>query len=85
MGLRAFYAALGRAVQGAPRVEVEGGRLVVECHRGVRAYSETCIRVDCPGGEVCIEVERLTLEALSRAEVSVRGQVRQVTLHRTGG
>ena len=52
---------------------------------GVRAYSETCIRVDCPGGEVCIEGERLTLEALSRAEVSVRGQVRQVTLHRTGG
>ena len=32
MGLRTFYAALGRAVQGAPRVEVEGGRLVVECY-----------------------------------------------------
>ena len=85
MGLRAFYVALGGSGQGPPRVGVGGGGLVVGCHRGVRAYSETCIRVDCPGGEVCIEGERLTLEALSRAEVSVRGQVRQVTLHRTGG
>ena len=85
MGLRAFYAALGRAVQGAPRVEVEGGRLVVECHRGVRAYSETCIRVDCPGGEVCIEGEGLTLEALSRAEVSVHGAVARVSWKDSGG
>ena len=34
MGLREMYAALGQAVQGAPRVEVEGGRLVIERHRG---------------------------------------------------
>lgn len=86
MGLRELYTALGQAVSGGPRVEVEGGRLVIERHRGVRAYSETCIRVDCPGGEVCIEGENLTLEALSRAEVSVRGRVRQVTLEqKTGG
>ena len=85
MGLREMYAALGQAVQGAPRVEVEGGRLVIERHRGVRASSQTCIRVDCPDGEVCIEGEGLTLEALSRAEVAVRGQVQQVRLeHRRG-
>lgn len=85
MWLKDWGVRLGQAVQGAPRVEVEGGRLVIERHKGVRMYSETCIRVDCPGGEVCIEGHGLTLEALSRAEVSVQGTVARVTWQGRGG
>nr|WP_297279418.1 YabP/YqfC family sporulation protein [uncultured Butyricicoccus sp.] len=85
MGLKELCASLGQTVQGTPRVEVEGERLVIERHKGVRAYSTTCIRVDCPGGEVCIEGEGLTLEALSRAEVSVHGAVARVSWKDSGG
>lgn len=79
MGLHEWSERVGRVVQGRPRLEVENGRLVIEQHKGVHAYSSTCIRVDCPGGEVCIEGEELTLEALSRAELSVQGTIMRVT------
>lgn len=78
MGLKDWGTQVGRTIQGAPRVEVEGERLVIERHRGVRLYSESCIRIDCPGGEVCIEGNGLTLEALSRAEVSIHGRIDRV-------
>ena len=55
MGLLEWSERVSRVVQGRPRLEVENGRLVIEQHKSVRAYSSTCIRVDCPGGEVCIE------------------------------
>ncbi len=79
MGLLEWSERVGRVVKGRPRLEVEDGRLVIEQHKSVREYSSTCIRVDCPGGEVCIEGEQLMLEALSRAELSVQGTIVRVT------
>ncbi len=79
LGLLEWSERVSRVVQGRPRLEVENGRLVIEQHKSVRAYSSTCIRVDCPGGEVCIEGQQLTLEALSRAELSVQGTIISVT------
>ena len=79
MSLIEWSERVGRVIQGRPRLEVENGRLVIEQHKSVRAYSSTCIRVDCPGGEVCIEGEPLMLEALSREELTVQGTILRVT------
>ncbi len=79
MSLIEWSERVGRVIQGRPRLEVENGRLVIEQHKSVRAYSSTCIRVDCPGGEVCIEGEGLMLEALSREELTVQGTILRVT------
>ncbi len=79
MGLAEWSERVGRVVQGRPRLEVENGRLLIEQHKSVREYNSTCIRVDCAGGEICIEGEGLMLEALSRAELTVLGTIRNVT------
>lgn len=71
----------GDAVAGLPLVELVGdGRLRVENHRGILAYSPEDIHIG--GGKMAIRVRGLGLEltVMNRSELLITGQIASIEL-----
>lgn len=58
------------------RIEIIGNkRVLVENHRGILEYSDTCMRINCGKMIIQIEGQDLTLKALSLSELAVSGRI----------
>ena len=63
-------------VAGLPRLELVGSRqLYLERHRGILAYSRTCIDANTPAGVLRVRGEDLTLLALTGEELRIGGRI----------
>lgn len=57
-------------------VEIYGReRVLVEQHRGIRAYSDECIRIGTAFGSIVVEGAELRLCCMSRQQVVIRGRI----------
>ena len=57
-------------------VEIYGReRVLVEQHRGIRAYSDECICIGTAFGSILVEGAELRLCCMSRQQVVVRGRI----------
>ena len=73
------------ALLDVPRIELTGdGRLLIERHHGILEYGDTCIRVAARGMAIGISGTGLQLQAMTRSEISVTGEISAVELHRQG-
>lgn len=71
------------SVPGQPIVEIAGeNRVLIECHRGVLAYSRERIRVGVRYGSLCICGCGLELAHMSREKLIIRGKIDSVNLQR---
>ena len=71
------------AVPGRPIVEIAGeNRVLIECHRGVLAYSRERIQVGVRYGSLCICGCGLEMVHMSREKLIICGKIDSVTLHR---
>lgn len=72
----------GETLPGYPLVEIVGeGRVLVENHQGVTAYScsEICVKVKY--GCLCICGNELQLARMSKHQLVITGRIRGVSLH----
>lgn len=70
---------------GQPIVEIVGdGRVLIEKHLGVKAYSREKIVVKTKTGAVCICGCGLELLRMTREQLVIRGRIDSVNLQRRG-
>ena len=66
---------------GGPRLDLQGNRrLVIESHRGMVEYSDTCMQVAVRGGRVRVTGAGLELLVMNREELVIGGTVAAVEL-----
>lgn len=71
------------SVSGQPIVEIAGeNRVLIECHRGVLAYSRERIQVGVRYGSLCICGCGLEMVHMSREKLIIYGKIDSVTLQR---
>ena len=71
------------SVPGQPIVEIAGeNRVLIECHRGVLAYSRERIQVGVRYGSLCICGCGLELAHMSREKLIICGKIDSVNLQR---
>lgn len=71
------------AVPGQPIVEITGDkRVLIECHRGVLAYSRERIQVSVGYGWVCVCGCDLELIHMTREKLIIYGRITSIQLHR---
>lgn len=71
------------SVPGQPIVEIAGeNRVLIECHRGVLAYSSERIQVGVRYGSLCICGCGLELVHMSREKLIICGKIDSVNLQR---
>lgn len=71
---------------GLPLVEICGEkRVLIENHRGVRAYGNEEISVGVSFGEVCVRGCGLSLARMTREQLVICGRIDSVNLTRRGG
>ncbi len=81
----AFFEAPAQVALGVGRVTVTGSsRLLVENHRGIISYSDSCIQVACGSFAVCIHGSGLGLGAMNKKELTVLGNISAVTFGGAG-
>ena len=69
------------ALSAVPYIQLHGsGRLCIENHGGVLAYSEEQVRVAVKGGAVIIHGYRLSICAMSRRCLEIRGVIQGLKL-----
>lgn len=69
-----------------PIVEIAGEcRVLVENHRGVRAYSSQKILIGVNFGQVCVCGCNLKLTRMTKEQLVIRGQIESVSLDRRKG
>lgn len=69
---------------GVPIVELAGDdRVLIENHRGVRAYGRECILVKVSYGCVCIRGCALELLRMSAEQLIIHGKIDSISLQRT--
>jgi len=72
-------------VPGQPIVEIAGDRRVlIECHRGVLAYSRERIQVSVGYGCLCICGSGLEMVHMTKEKLIVSGRIESVHLQRRG-
>jgi len=70
-------------IPGQPVVEIAGeNRVLIECHRGVLAYSRDRIQVGVRYGALCICGCGLEMVHMSREKLIIYGKIDSVTLQR---
>lgn len=73
------------AVPGQPIVEIAGDRRVlIECHRGVLAYSREEIRVSVGYGSLRVSGCGLEMVHMTREKLIISGRIDSVQLQRRG-
>ena len=66
---------------GGPRVDLQGDRkVVIENHRGMVEYSDTCMRVSVRGGAVRVTGIGLELLVMNHDELVIGGRIAGVEL-----
>ncbi len=61
------------------RIEIIGDkRVLVENHKGILEYGDTCMRINCGTMMIHIMGHNLTLRALSLSELAVTGKITAV-------
>lgn len=66
---------------GRPRVDLQGDRrVVIENHRGMVEYSDTCMRVAVRGGVVKVTGLKLELQIMNHDELVIGGIIAAVEL-----
>ena len=66
---------------GRPRVDLQGDRrVVIENHRGMVEYSDTCMRVAVRGGVVKVTGLNLELQIMNHDELVIGGIIAAVAL-----
>ena len=66
---------------GSPRVDLQGDRrVVIENHRGMVEYSDTCMRVSVRGGLVRVTGLDLELLVMNHDELVIGGRIAGVEL-----
>lgn len=72
-------------IPGQPVVEISGdGRVLVENHMGVKAYSRETIVVNVKFGCICVYGCGLELQRMTKEQLVIRGKINGVTLQRRG-
>jgi len=61
-------------------VHIYQGGGVIEGHRGLLAYTPTCVKVRRRHGTVTVEGEALTVRQITRDEVWISGAVKAVSI-----
>lgn len=73
----------GESIPAQPIVEIAGdGRVLIENHYGVRAYSQDAIVVNVKYGCVCVSGKGLELLCMTKEQLVIRGKIDAVTLQR---
>lgn len=66
---------------GVPVVEIAGSRRVlIERHRGVKAYSDHCIQVSLCYGLLCVSGMNLKLQHMTRDQLVISGQIQNLQI-----
>lgn len=66
---------------GSPRVDLQGDRrVVIENHRGMVEYSDSCMRVAVRGGAVRVTGSGLELLVMNHDELVIGGRIAGVEL-----
>ena len=67
--------------EGGPRVDLQGDRrVVIENHRGMVEYSDTCMRVSVRGGVIRVTGMGLELLVMNHDELVIGGRIAGVEL-----
>lgn len=67
------------ALSAVPYIQLHGsGKVCIENHGGVLAYSEEQVRVAVKGGAVVIQGQRLSICAMSRRCLEIRGIIQEL-------
>ena len=74
----------GELIPGIPIVEICGGRLLIENHKGIVKYDSCDLRVKLPEGILCIRGENLNLVRMSRGKLVVNGRIYGIELRESG-
>lgn len=70
----------GDLIPGIPIVEICGGRLLIENHKGIVKYDDCDLRIKLPEGILCIRGEKLRLVRMSKGKLIINGRVCGVEL-----
>jgi len=61
---------------GVPEIRISGLRtLVLEPHRGVRAFAGDCILISTDAGLLCVRGRGLSLKSMSERELRLSGEI----------
>lgn len=72
-----------QVLPGQPVIEIAGDRRVlVENHRGVKAYGHQQIVIQAPYGYICVSGCQLELARMTKDQLVISGQIQCVQLHR---
>ncbi|MBQ9535528.1 MAG: sporulation protein [Clostridia bacterium] len=63
---------------GLPRLDIGGGEVLMERHRGIIDYSEECIKVAAKRQTVKISGSGLELVAMNKTQLRIRGEIAAV-------
>ena len=74
----------GELIPGIPIVEICGGRLLIENHKGIVKYDSCDLRVKLPEGILCIWGENLKIVRMSKGKVVINGRICGVELRERG-
>lgn len=70
----------GELIPGIPIVEICGGRLLIENHKGIVKYDHCNLHVKLPEGVLCIWGENLKLLRMSKGKLIINGRICRVEL-----
>lgn len=72
-----------QGLPGQPIIEIAGdSRVLVENHRGVKAYGHQQIVIQVPYGCICVSGCQLELARMTKDQLVISGQIQCVQLHR---
>lgn len=74
----------GELIPGIPIVEICGGRLLIENHKGIVKYDSCDLRVKLPEGILCIWGENLKIVRMSKGKLVINGRICGVELRERG-
>ena len=74
----------GELLPGIPIVEICGGRLLIENHKGIVKYDSCDLRVKLQEGILCIWGENLKVVRMSKGKLVISGRICGVELRERG-
>lgn len=70
----------GELIPGIPIVEICGGRLLIENHKGIVKYDTCDLCVRLPEGILCIRGDHLRIVRMSKGKLIINGNICRVEL-----
>lgn len=83
--LRPLETVAGEASPHLPLVEISGTeKILVENHRGILEFKDSCIRILVIFGEICLMGQGLTIASMTAQQLLIQGQLEQILYLRGG-